>query len=56
MLNKKYIRKCWECNQEYQTDIPPREQFWGNVTIASERNFLCPNCYNKLIKLLKLNG
>ena len=52
-LMKKYVRKCWECKQEYQTDIPPREPFWGNITIASEKNFLCPNCYNKLINLLK---
>jgi hypothetical protein len=55
-LMKKYVRKCWECKQEYQTNVSPREPFWGNVTIASEKNFLCPNCYNKLIKLLKLNG
>lgn len=55
-LMKKYVRKCWECNQEYQTNTPPREPFYGNVTITSERNFLCPNCYNKLIKLLKSNG
>ena len=53
-LMKKYIRKCWECNQEYQTSIPPREPFYGNVTIASERNFLCPNCYNKLMIKLKM--
>ena len=55
-LMKKYIRKCWECNQEYQTSIPPRDLFLGNVTIASEKNFLCPTCSDKLIKLLKSNG
>ena len=55
MLKKKYNRRCWKCNQEYKTNIPPREPFWSNVTITSEINFLCPNCYNKLIKLLKLN-
>ena len=54
MLSKKYIRKCWKCNQEYQTNIPPREPFWGNVIIASERNFLCPNCYNRLLKILTI--
>lgn len=52
MLSKKYNRRCWKCNQNYRTDEPPRELFWGNVTIASEKNVLCPNCYNKLLKML----
>lgn len=55
MKKYKYVRKCWECEQEYHTNIPPKELFYGNVTIASERNVLCPKCYNKLIKLIKSN-